>query len=89
MQEVGYSIRFDDRTDPLRTQIKYMTDGMLVRETMMDPLLSKYSVIMVDEAHERSLYTDILLGLLKKYYISFIMNFIEDVLKDIEEKKGS
>jgi HrpA-like helicases len=49
------------------TKIKYMTDGMLVRETMVDPLLSKYSVIMIDEVHERSLHTDILLGLLKKY----------------------
>eukprot|EP00002_Diphylleia_rotans_P021254 TRINITY_DN413_c0_g1_i3.p1 TRINITY_DN413_c0_g1~~TRINITY_DN413_c0_g1_i3.p1 ORF type:complete len:663 (-),score=132.26 TRINITY_DN413_c0_g1_i3:375-2363(-) len=65
-QEVGYTIRFDDKSDPHRTKIKYMTDGMMLRETLMDPLLSRYSVIMVDEAHERSLYTDILIGLLKK-----------------------
>ncbi|WVQ78187.1 hypothetical protein IAT38_000270 [Cryptococcus sp. DSM 104549] len=64
--EVGYTIRFEDLTSPTRTKIKYMTDGMLFRETMMDPLLSRYSVIMIDEAHERGAYTDLLLGLLKK-----------------------
>lgn len=45
--QVGYSIRFEDLTSPERTKIKYMTDGMLLRETMVDPLLSRYSVIMV------------------------------------------
>jgi hypothetical protein len=65
-EEVGYSIRFEDVTSP-KTRIKYMTDGMLVREALMDPLLRRYSVIMIDEAHERGLYTDILMGLLKKY----------------------
>ncbi|KAF8458815.1 P-loop containing nucleoside triphosphate hydrolase protein [Terfezia claveryi] len=64
-QEVGYSIRFEDMTSP-RTVIKYLTDGLLLREILIDPLLSRYSVIMVDEAHERSLSTDILLGILKK-----------------------
>ncbi|KAG9048389.1 hypothetical protein FS837_013026 [Tulasnella sp. UAMH 9824] len=64
--EVGYTIRFEDVSDKERTRIKYMTDGMLFRETMLDPLLSKYSVIMIDEAHERSIYTDLLLGILKK-----------------------
>lgn len=63
--EVGYLIRFDDQTSD-RTKVKYMTDGMLFRETMIDPLLTKYSVIMIDEAHERSLYTDILIGVIKK-----------------------
>lgn len=65
-REVAYAIRFDDTSDPDKTRIKFMTDGMLLREMMVDPLISKYSVIMLDEAHERSLYTDILLGLLKK-----------------------
>lgn len=63
--EVSYSIRFEDNTSD-RTKIKYLTDGMLIREMMADPLLSRYSVVMVDEAHERSINTDILLGLLKK-----------------------
>ncbi|KAI5070262.1 hypothetical protein GOP47_0014605 [Adiantum capillus-veneris] len=65
-QEVGYSIRFEDMTTPGVTKIKYLTDGVLLREMMEDPLLVRYSVIMVDEAHERSISTDILLGLLKK-----------------------
>lgn len=64
--EVGYCIRFDDCTHPLATRIKFLTDGMLVREMMVDPLLTKYSAIMLDEAHERTLYTDIAIGLLKK-----------------------
>ncbi|XP_039179611.1 probable ATP-dependent RNA helicase DHX35 isoform X3 [Crotalus tigris] len=64
--EVGYCIRFDDCTDPQATRIKFLTDGMLVREMMADPLLTRYSVIMLDEAHERTLYTDIAIGLLKK-----------------------
>ncbi|XP_078006354.1 putative ATP-dependent RNA helicase DHX35 isoform X2 [Phascolarctos cinereus] len=64
--EVGYCIRFDDCTDPQATRIKFLTDGMLVREMMVDPLLTKYSALMLDEAHERTLYTDIAIGLLKK-----------------------
>lgn len=65
-EEVGYTIRFEDVTNPAATMIKFLTDGVLLREIMNDPLLTKYSVIMVDEAHERSISTDILLGLLKK-----------------------
>lgn len=45
--EVGYTIRFEDVSSPERTRIRYMTDGMLFRETLLDPLLSRYSVIMV------------------------------------------
>lgn len=64
-KEVGYSIRFED-VSSAATRIKFLTDGLLIREALVDPLLSRYSVIMVDEAHERSISTDILLGLLKK-----------------------
>ncbi|TRY53916.1 hypothetical protein DNTS_033802, partial [Danionella cerebrum] len=64
--EVGYTIRFDDCSDSQATRIKFLTDGMLVREMMADPLLKKYSVLMLDEAHERTLNTDIVIGLLKK-----------------------
>ncbi|KAI9055615.1 hypothetical protein LZ554_000559 [Drepanopeziza brunnea f. sp. 'monogermtubi'] len=64
-KEVGYSIRFEDVTSSA-TRIKFLTDGLLLREALVDPLLSRYSVIMVDEAHERSLSTDVLLGVLKK-----------------------
>ena len=64
-QKVGYSIRFEDVTSAA-TQIKFVTDGLLLREMLVDPLLKRYSVIMVDEAHERSLSSDVLLSLLKK-----------------------
>ncbi|XP_022080555.1 putative pre-mRNA-splicing factor ATP-dependent RNA helicase PRP1 [Acanthaster planci] len=64
-QEVGYSIRFEDCTSS-KTILKYMTDGMLLREAMTDPLLERYGVILLDEAHERTLATDILMGLLKE-----------------------
>jgi len=64
--EVGFAVRFDSRCDPALTRLKFVTDGLLIREMMSDPLLSNYSVIMLDEAHERSLCTDIVIGLIKK-----------------------
>ncbi|KAH9848244.1 pre-mRNA-splicing factor ATP-dependent RNA helicase PRP43 [Lenzites betulinus] len=64
-KQVGYSIRFEDMTEPGTTFLKYMTDGMLLREAMNDHELSRYSTIILDEAHERTLATDILMGLLK------------------------
>ncbi|XP_076376385.1 putative ATP-dependent RNA helicase DHX35 isoform X1 [Megalopta genalis] len=63
--EVGYSIRFDNCIDET-TRIKYLTEGILLRELMGDPLLTNYSVIVIDEVHERTLMTDIIMGLLKK-----------------------
>lgn len=63
--EVGYVIRFEDKTLP-KTRIKYMTDGILLRELLSDPSLEKYSCLVMDEAHERTLSTDILLGLMKR-----------------------
>ena len=63
-EEVGYAIRFEDCTSP-STVIKYMTDGMLLREALLDDSLSSYSVIILDEAHERTIHTDVLFGLLK------------------------
>lgn len=62
--KVGYSIRFEDQTSD-KTVIKYMTDGVLLRESLNDPDLEMYSAIIMDEAHERSLNTDVLFGLLK------------------------
>jgi pre-mRNA-splicing factor ATP-dependent RNA helicase DHX15/PRP43 len=64
-EEVGYSIRFEDCTSS-RTFLKYMTDGMLLREAMADHNLTRYSAIVLDEAHERTVQTDILMGLLKE-----------------------
>jgi len=71
--EVGYSIRFEDCTSE-RTVLKYMTDGMLLREFLSEPDLGGYSVMMLDEAHERTLHTDVLFGLLKD-----IARFREDL----------
>lgn len=62
--EVGYAIRFEDNTSD-KTVLKYMTDGMLLRELLTDPELSEYSALMIDEAHERTVSTDIACGLLK------------------------
>jgi len=62
---VGYTIRFEDKSSK-ETRLKYLTDGMLLRESMIDPMLSKYQVVVLDEAHERTLSTDILFGLLKE-----------------------
>lgn len=63
--EVGYAIRFEDCTSE-KTMIKYMTDGILLRESLRESDLDNYSVIIMDEAHERSLNTDVLFGLLRK-----------------------
>lgn len=63
--QVGYAIRFEDCTSK-ETKIKYMTDGVLLRESLVEPDLDKYSCIIMDEAHERALNTDVLMGLLKK-----------------------
>ena len=67
-EEVGYAIRFEDQTDKngKKTFIKYMTDGILLRETLQERDLDAYSCIIMDEAHERSLNTDVLFGILRK-----------------------
>ncbi|EMD33542.1 hypothetical protein CERSUDRAFT_76747 [Gelatoporia subvermispora B] len=64
-EEVGYSVRFENMTDQRKTFLKFMTHGMLLREAMTDPWLEQYSTIIVDEAHERTLETDLLMGLIK------------------------
>lgn len=67
-EEVGYSIRFEDMTSS-KTVLKYMTDGMLLREAMNDHNLNRYSTIILDEAHERTMATDVLMGLLKEVVV--------------------
>ena len=64
-EEVGYAIRFEDLTSK-KTVIKYMTDGVLLRESLREADLDSYSALIMDEAHERSLHTDVLFGILKK-----------------------
>jgi len=63
--DVGYTVRFDDKSGPY-TSVKYVTDGILLRESMNDPTLSNYDVVILDEAHERSLQTDVVMGILKQ-----------------------
>src|SRR5690606_16640673 len=62
---VGYQIRFENRSQP-STQLKFMTDGILLAEIQGDPLLRRYHTLIIDEAHERSLTIDFLLGWLKR-----------------------
>lgn len=64
-ERVGYAVRFEDCTKPL-TRIKYVTDGTLLREALQDRLLQRYSVIVLDEAHERTTNTDVLFGIIKE-----------------------
>lgn len=71
--KVGYTIRFEDCTSP-ETKIKYMTEGMLLRECLIDRDLSQYAIVMLDEAHERTVDTDVLFGLLKEVYIPDFSN---------------
>lgn len=76
-EEVGYSVRFEDVSSP-RTMLKsvsileitsrYLTDGMLLREAITDPLLKKYDVVILDEVHERTLSTDVILGMVKEVF---------------------
>lgn len=73
---VSYQIRFDATVSP-STTIKFMTDGVLLRELATDFLLSKYSVIIIDEAHERSMNTDILIGVLSR-----VLKLREQLWKD-------
>lgn len=67
--EVGYQVRFSNITSQ-NTQLNYLTDGMLIREFMLDDKLSKYSTIIIDEAHERTVLTDIIMGFLKQLIIT-------------------
>ncbi|KAG0135836.1 P-loop containing nucleoside triphosphate hydrolase protein [Tuber indicum] len=62
--DVGYSVRFDNKSSE-KTRVKFLTDGMLLQEMLHDPLLKRYSAVVVDEAHERTVGTDLVLGFLR------------------------
>lgn len=68
---MGYAIRFEDCTSE-KTLIKYMTDGILLRESLRESDLDHYSAVIMDEAHERSLNTDVLFGLLREVYTQLL-----------------
>jgi len=85
---VGYGIRFDDCSSE-QTRIKFFTDGMLLREALNDPLLSRYGAILVDEAHERTLQTDFLLGTLKAIQEKRRMNALENDKDDNDKDDHS
>jgi ATP-dependent RNA helicase DHX37/DHR1 len=76
---VSYQIRYDATVSP-STSIKFMTDGVLLRELATDFLLTKYSIIIIDEAHERSMNTDILIGILSR-----IIKLREEMWKEGKE----
>lgn len=65
-KEVGYTIRFDDNSRDVHTKLRYMTDGCLLRECLSNPELTDYDLVVLDEAHERSLHTDMLFALVKR-----------------------
>lgn len=64
-EDVGYTVRFDNKSNPEKTRIKFLTDGMLLQEMLHDPLLKRYSAVVVDEAHERTVGTDLVMGFLR------------------------
>jgi len=97
-EEVGYSVRFDNKSNS-KTRIKFLTDGMLLQEMLADPLLKKYSVVVVDEAHERTVGTDLVMGFLRglvycerkgtlKVVVMSATLEVEAMAKFFEEKKG-
>lgn len=78
-QDVGYQVRFTNMSNKF-TKLKYLTDGMLLRELMMDPQLTKYSTIILDEAHERTILTDLIMGFLKELITSGKRNGLKIVV---------
>ena len=79
--EVGFKVRFEEALKP-ETKIKFMTGGILLREAISDPALDRYSVIMVDEAHERNLDIDLLLGYLK--VVRFLFRLLPAFIQILE-----